>query len=256
MSPPRRLPAALVTAGHCLRQALIAVAVQPADWPRTWPQLQSRRLLALLAALLVAGSLCAAAGQRLLQHDPAYRARRFDNAISAAARHHLPASWDWRLYKALIAQESAFDPRAHSAAGARGLAQLMSGTAAEQGLRPRARYNPRANLAAGARTLAHLWAAWPGLAPGPRQRLTLAAYNAGLGSVRRAIAQAGGSCDWAAVAPHLPAETQAYVTAILAHHYPQVCATTPAYAGYGGLRLFERHGDHPHFWPRRHAAPD
>lgn len=92
-------------------------------------------------------------------------------------------------------QESRWNPAAVSPAGARGLAQLMPGTARMLGVNPG---DPLANLEGGARYLRQQIDAFGG-----DIEKALAAYNAGPGRVRAA----GG----------IPAieETQGYVKAIM-----------------------------------------
>ncbi len=80
------------------------------------------------------------------------------------------------LFLRLVDQESRFNPRAVSQAGAIGLAQLMPGTAAELGVDPR---DPIQNLRGGARYLRQQLNTFGDV------RLALAAYNAGPGAVRR-----------------------------------------------------------------------
>lgn len=85
------------------------------------------------------------------------------------------------LVTALIQVESAFNPRAVSRKGARGLMQLMPGTARRFGLNKRRDlFNPVKNLEAGIRYLRWLSDRFSGDAA-----LVLAAYNAGEGSVDR-----------------------------------------------------------------------
>ncbi len=95
---------------------------------------------------------------------------------------------DSNLMVALIAAESAFDPRAVSSKGAIGLMQLMPGTAQRYGVRPQPGVSlrdrlmhPETNLRAGAQFLRDLLLMYPG-----RLDLVLAAYNAGPGAVQRA----------------------------------------------------------------------
>ncbi|HMP55460.1 MAG TPA: lytic transglycosylase domain-containing protein [Novosphingobium sp.] len=108
-----------------------------------------------------------------------------------AAKYDLSPS----LLEAVVWQESRWNPRALSPVGARGLAQLMSGTARMLGVNPD---DPAANLEGGARYLREQLDTFGG-----DLEKALAAYNAGPGRVRKA----GG----------IPAirETQNYVTAIL-----------------------------------------
>ena len=60
------------------------------------------------------------------------------------------------LVFAVMRQESAFDPRAVSRAGARGLMQLMPATAAKVGLRAEELFEPALNILGGVRLLAAL----------------------------------------------------------------------------------------------------
>ena len=99
------------------------------------------------------------------------------------AREAKGIGWDWRLLAAQVAQESRFDPRARSWAGARGLLQLMPRTAREVGVRnPN---DPSQNVAGGVRYLAMLSDAWEDEIPDEAERLkfVLASYNAGRGHV-------------------------------------------------------------------------
>ena len=101
---------------------------------------------------------------------------------------------DERMLAAVLYIESRFEHRSISSAGAEGLGQLMPGTAAGLGVDPR---DPWQNVLGAARLLRADYAefrSWP---------LTLAAYNAGSGAVRR----------WGGIPPY--AETQWYVWAVL-----------------------------------------
>ncbi|MCK0127700.1 lytic transglycosylase domain-containing protein [Erythrobacter sp. F6033] len=108
-----------------------------------------------------------------------------------AARYDLSPS----LLEALVWQESRWRENAVSPAGARGLAQLMPGTARYLGVDPD---NPEANLEGGARYLREQLNTFDG-----DLEKALAAYNAGPGRVIRA----GGI-------PNIR-ETQHYVAAIM-----------------------------------------
>lgn len=99
------------------------------------------------------------------------------------------------LIEAVVWQESRWQERAVSPAGARGLAQLMPGTARELGVNPD---DPLANLEGGARYLRQQLDRFDG-----DVEKALAAYNAGPGRVERA----GGI-------PRIR-ETQTYVAAVM-----------------------------------------
>ncbi|MFV0436734.1 MAG: lytic transglycosylase domain-containing protein [Desulfopila sp.] len=106
---------------------------------------------------------------------------------------------DPMLLKAVIRAESGFDVNAVSNKGALGLMQLMPGTARE--LSVSNPLNPWENIDGGARYLRQMLDTF-----NDNVRLSLAAYNAGPGAVKRA----GGI-------PSYP-ETQNYVKTVLKHY--------------------------------------
>ena len=81
------------------------------------------------------------------------------------------------LFEVLIQRESAFDPRAVSPKGAKGLGQLMPGTAANLGVADP--FDPISNLDGSARCLVEQLRLFGSV------ELALAAYNAGPGAVRK-----------------------------------------------------------------------
>jgi soluble lytic murein transglycosylase-like protein len=113
----------------------------------------------------------------------------------ASARHGI----DVELLLALIRHESNFDALAVSRAGARGLMQLMPGTAARYGVRRV--HDPGENIAGGSAYLRDLLDLFG------RIDLALAAYNAGEGAVMR----------YGNRVPPFP-ETQAYVRNVIADY--------------------------------------
>jgi hypothetical protein len=96
--------------------------------------------------------------------------------LAAARRHGLNPA----LVAAVARVESAFDPRAVSRKGARGLMQLMPATGKRFGLRTHELFDPARNLDAGSRYLAWLADRFADELP-----LVLAGYNAGEGAVAR-----------------------------------------------------------------------
>ncbi len=100
---------------------------------------------------------------------------KYDPVIWEAAAKY---SVDYALVKAVIRAESNFNPQAISSAGARGLMQLMPGTAHTLGVDNS--FHPEDNIQAGVRHLRYLLDLFKGNLP-----LTLAAYNAGEKAVSR-----------------------------------------------------------------------
>jgi hypothetical protein len=123
---------------------------------------------------------------------PGFVPPAFAAAIASAARR-------WSVSAALLAAqlyaESNFNPFAASAAGARGIAQFMPGTARSYGLRDP--FDPRASIEAQAHMMRDLLRRFGSAA------LALAAYNAGPAAVERC------GC-----VPAIP-ETQAYVARVV-----------------------------------------
>ena len=99
----------------------------------------------------------------------------YDPVIRKASRKH---SVDYALVKAVIKAESNFDPLAIPRAGAKGLMQLMPGTAKVLGVNDS--FQPADNIEGGVRHLRYLLDLFNG-----NLQLALAAYNAGEEAVFR-----------------------------------------------------------------------
>ncbi|MEM8919671.1 MAG: transglycosylase SLT domain-containing protein [Pseudomonadota bacterium] len=128
----------------------------------------------------------------------------------------------WTSIHAITRQESQFAVGAISHAGARGLMQLMPGTAREQSGKAGLRYNmsalttdPQYNIRLGSgyfeRMLSYYGGSWP---------LAAAAYNAGPGNVNKWLRRNGdprmGGIDWLMWIENIPiSETRNYVKRVL-----------------------------------------
>lgn len=107
---------------------------------------------------------------------------KYDDIIKANADR---IGWDWRLLASIIYQESRFDPRASSWAGASGLMQMMPGTANDLGVKDR--LNPNDNIRGGAKYLKQLYDNFEEVQDSiQRVKFTLASYNCGYFHVKDA----------------------------------------------------------------------
>lgn len=119
--------------------------------------------------------------------------------------------------KHLAVIESALNPTAKSPAGAMGLWQFMYATGKMYNLTINSyideRCDPYKGTVAAAECLRDLYKMF-----GDWQ-MVLAAYNAGPGTVSKAIRRSGGKKTYWEIRPFLPRETQAYVPAFIAANY-------------------------------------
>jgi membrane-bound lytic murein transglycosylase F len=104
----------------------------------------------------------------------------YDTLIKIGAQE---LGWDWRLLASLVYQESHFLPAGESWAGAKGLMQLMPGTAKHFGASNPD--DPKQSIRAGVRFLKYLDNYWSKKVIDPDERLkfVLASYNAGLSHI-------------------------------------------------------------------------
>lgn len=101
------------------------------------------------------------------------------------------ARWDWRLLAAQCYQESCFDPKAYSWAGAKGLMQIMPETAKHLGLAESDVYKPELNIYAAARYINELNTRFMDIRNSEERKFfILASYNGGFYHIRDAMALA------------------------------------------------------------------
>ncbi|WP_127533031.1 lytic transglycosylase domain-containing protein [Paenibacillus kobensis] len=128
----------------------------------------------------------------------------YDGYIEAAAAKY---GIDPNLVKAVIRTESSYDANAVSSAGAKGLMQLMDGTARSMGVTNS--FDPIQNIEGGTRYLSSLLNRYDG-----NEAVALAAYNAGPGRVDRLGASTNDQLY--SLYAGLPSETQRYVMKVMA----------------------------------------
>ncbi len=162
-------------------------------------QSESRSVGSLLAGVAVIGGLVAAL---MSQHPmtPTTQALPNQSYVTLARQDAVNAGINPTWFVNQMQRESGFDPNAVSPAGAIGIAQFMSATAASMGIDP---HDPVASLKAAAQLDA------ANLAHYGSEEKALAAYNAGSGTVDSAIARCGSA--WKSC---LPQETQTYISTI------------------------------------------
>lgn len=130
---------------------------------------------------------------------------------------------NWTMVHAIARQESEFDRTRVSHAGARGMMQLMPGTAREEAGKAGIQYmsasltgDPAYNIRLGDQHFARLMSRYNGAYP-----LAIAAYNAGPGRVNEWLRLNGdprtGAVDWVAWIEQIPAnfETRYYVMRVI-----------------------------------------
>ena len=124
--------------------------------------------------------------------------------------------WDWRLMAAQCYQESTFDPKAVSFAGAKGLMQIMPATADLLGLPRDKMYDPEQNIAAAAKYLGQLEGKFSDIRNRvERTNFVLASYNGGAHHIRDAMALAKRDGK----NPHVWREVSEYVLKLASPQY-------------------------------------
>lgn len=155
----------------------------------------------------------------------------FDQAIQGATKKYLPYTFDWRMLKALLYQESRLNPRAVSPAGAHGIAQFMPKTWADVapsiGCPDALPFDVVPAINGAAFYLAQQINKWKWPRPDmDRLCLAMASYNAGFGNIEKAQRLANGSVYYAEIIAQLHTitsadgdndaeETRGYVSSIL-----------------------------------------
>jgi len=127
-------------------------------------------------------------------------------------KHNIPLE-----LKHLAVIESALNPNARSRCGATGLWQFMYPTGKMYGLNVNSYIDERSDVYKATEAAAEYLKSLYGMF-GDWQ-MVLAAYNAGPGTISKAIRRSGGKKTYWEIRPYLPLETQAYVPAFIAANY-------------------------------------
>ncbi len=127
-------------------------------------------------------------------------------------KHNIPLE-----LKHLAVIESALNPNARSRCGATGLWQFMYPTGKMYGLNVNSYIDERSDVYKATEAAAEYLTSLYGMF-GDWQ-MVLAAYNAGPGTISKAIRRSGGKKTYWEIRPYLPLETQAYVPAFIAANY-------------------------------------
>jgi membrane-bound lytic murein transglycosylase F len=145
--------------------------------------------------------------------------RDYDAHFRKYTKRYFGPHIDWRWFKAQGIAESGLEPDVASAAGARGVMQIMPDTyqeIREQNPHFLDVHQPRWNIAAGIYYDRHLYDKWRTPPPG-EERLFFAfgSYNAGYGRIYQAFRQVPEEAEfWHAVTPYVPPQTRHYVSRI------------------------------------------
>jgi len=145
---------------------------------------------------------------KILEYNPGLSSKELDAVVLSILYYCRQYGVEPRFVVAVVACESAFDIHATSHAGAQGLGQLMPGTASDWGVSNS--YDPVQNIRGTVQILKYNLDYFSGFDVERQIKLSLAAYNAGMGAVQ----------DYGGVPPY--AETQNYVQ-IVYDLYKELC---------------------------------
>ena len=166
--------------------------------------------------------------ERVAQARAAKKVKQeYDPVFKKYTKRYFGPNVDWRYFKAQGFAESGLTATATSRVGARGVMQLMPSTYQMIASR-RPEFGPidqpEWNIAAGIMHDAYLWTLWKDLPDAERYRFMFASYNAGEGTINRAMAVAKhkvGPPEWKSVEQIAPtvqrwrySETLGYVRRI------------------------------------------
>ena len=132
---------------------------------------------------------------------------KYDPTFKKYTKRYFGPAFDWRYFKAQGFAESGLNANAQSWVGARGVMQLMPSTyQAIASRRPEFGTidQPEWNIAAGIMHDRYLWTLWEKQIPdeSERGRFMFASYNAGEGTITRALGVArnkGGTAEWRSI---------------------------------------------------------
>ncbi len=135
-------------------------------------------IILFAAFLIIPWNGLAASSLKSKSFNGSNQAVPYESIIKKYAKHY---GFDWRLIAAQIKQESGFKANAQNPSGARGLMQLMPGTATAMKIKNTA--NPRDNIAGGVHYLRTQYDFYTDVSDPHRLMFALASYNCGAGRI-------------------------------------------------------------------------
>ncbi|HEX7381343.1 MAG TPA: transglycosylase SLT domain-containing protein [Nevskiaceae bacterium] len=219
-----------------------------------------KRRLAVLLLLLASGT---AFGQLPAVNSPHWP-HTYDRYFRKYSKYYFGPFRDWRWFKAQAIAESLLNPHAHNPSGSAGLMQLEPSTFAKARRKahlPGNIYQPRWNIAAGIYHDRQLYEqpVWNALSAHLRLLVSFAAYNAGLGGAKKGYREAPKPVtSWLQIAPHLPEQTQHYVSRIVevkTGHPPRATPAQPPRAPASPTKPMAEQAPHRGFFRRLFGLP-